>query len=270
MSGIVNSLYNMKHMDDLARRESPIHDIHPLIKLITTVVFITVVMSFGRYDIGRLLPFFLYPVIIVIVSDLPKAPILKRIIIIEPFIIGVGILNPLLESETFIVGGIELSKGWITFGSIFIKSLLAVTAALLLLATTGMDKIAGALRTLRVPKIFVLQLLLTYRYISVLTEEVARMLRAYSIRAPQQKGIHRSAWASFSGQLIIRTFDRAQRVYHAMCARGFTGDFNFGSVLKVNLKDNIYWVCWIIFFAAARLFDLPVLIGSMITGVFFV
>jgi len=58
MSGIVNSLYNMRHMDDLARRESPIHNIHPLIKLITTVIYIAVVMSFGKYDIGRLLPFF--------------------------------------------------------------------------------------------------------------------------------------------------------------------------------------------------------------------
>ena len=101
MSGIVNSLYNMRHMDDLARRESPIHNIHPLIKLITTVIFIAVVMSFDRYDIGRLLPFVLYPVIIVIVSDLPKAPIFKRIIIIEPFIIGVGIL---LIELTFMLG----------------------------------------------------------------------------------------------------------------------------------------------------------------------
>ncbi len=267
MSGIVNSLYNMRHMDDLARRESPIHNIHPLVKLITTVVFIAVVMSFGRYDIGRLVPFFLYPVIIFIVADLPKAPIFKRILIVEPFIIGIGILNPLFDSQTFVVGGIVLSKGWITFGSIFIKSLLTVTAALLLIATTGMDRLAGALRMLKVPRIFVLQLLLTYRYISVLAEEVGRMLRAYSLRAPEQKGIHRNAWASFSGQLLIRTFDRAQRVYHAMCTRGFTGEYSTGSVSKIKLIDYIYWACWIIFFAAVRMFDLPVLIGSMITGV---
>lgn len=267
MSGIVNSLYSMRHMDDLARRESIIHNMHPLVKLITTVIFIAVVMSFGRYEIGRLLPFFLYPVIVITISDLPKAPIFKRILIVEPFIIGIGILNPLFDSQTFIIGGMVLSKGWITFGSIFIKSLLTVAAALLLIATTGMDKLAGALRMLKVPRIFVLQLLLTYRYISVLSEEVGRMLRAYSLRAPEQKGIHRNAWASFSGQLLIRTFDRAQRVYHAMCTRGFTGEYNTGSVSKIKLRDYIYWACWVIFFAAVRMFDLPVLIGSMITGV---
>ncbi|KNY29303.1 cobalt ECF transporter T component CbiQ [Pseudobacteroides cellulosolvens] len=269
MSSIVNSLYSMRHMDDLARRESIIHNIHPLVKLITTVIFIAVVMSFGRYEIGRLLPFFLYPVTIITVSDLPKAPIFKRILIVEPFIIGIGILNPLFDSQTFVIGEIVLSKGWITFGSIFIKSLLTVTAALLLIATTGMDKLAGALRMLKVPRLFVLQLLLTYRYISVLSEEVGRMLRAYSLRAPEQKGIHRNAWASFSGQLLIRTFDRAQRVYHAMCTRGFTGEYNTGSVSKIKLRDYIYWACWVIFFAAVRMFDLPVLIGSMITGVIY-
>jgi cobalt/nickel transport system permease protein len=257
----------MRHMDDLARRESFIHSIHPLIKLIITVVFIAVVMSFGRYETARLLPFFLYPVIIIAVADLPKAPIFKRILVVEPFIIGIGILNPLFDSQTFDIGGIVLSRGWITFGSIIIKSLLTVTAALLLIATIGMDRLAGALRMLRVPRLFVLQLLLTYRYISVLTEEVGRMLRAYSLRAPQQKGIHRKAWASFAGQLLIRTFDRAQRVYNAMCIRGFTGEYNTGGVSKMKFRDYIYLVCWTLFFAAVRVFDLPELIGSIITGV---
>ncbi|HEY9062545.1 MAG TPA: cobalt ECF transporter T component CbiQ [Pseudobacteroides sp.] len=267
MSGIINSLYNMRHMDDLARRESPIHSIHPLIKLITTIVFIVVVMSFGRYEIVRLLPFFLYPVIIIAISDVPKAPIFKRILFVEPFIIGIGILNPMFDSQTIHIGGIVLSRGWITFGSIFVKSLLTITAALLLIATTGIDRLAEALRMLRVPRIFVLQLLLTYRYISVLTDEVGRMTRAYTLRAPQQKGIHRKAWASFAGQLLIRTFDRAQRVYHAMCARGFAGEYNTGNAFSVRLRDCIYLVCWTLFFVIVRILDIPVLIGSMITGV---
>lgn len=80
-----------------------------------------------------------------------------------------------------------MSRGWITFASILLKSLLTITAALILICTTGMDKLAAGLRMLKVPRLFVLQLLLTYRYISVLIEEVSRSIRAYKLRAPSKK-----------------------------------------------------------------------------------
>lgn len=225
------------------------------------------VVSFGRHEIVRLLPFFLYPVIIFTFAELPATPILKRILIVEPFIVGIGILNLLFERRTFIFNGISLSIGWITLLSVAIKCGLTVAAAFLLIATTGMDGIATALRMLKIPKFFVLQLLLTYRYISVLTEEVTRMLRAYAMRSPLRRGIHRSDWGSFAGQLILRTFDRAQRVYQAMRIRGFTGEYDAGERIGVKAGDFIYLSGWIIFFITARIYNIPVLIGSVLTGV---
>lgn len=258
----MNSSYNMRHLDELAKKETAIHRIHPLAKLITTVAFLTAVASFGKYEISRLMVFFFYPVIVFAFAEIPIAPVLKRILIIEPLIIGIGILNPLFERNTFVIGGITLSAGWISFLSIFLKCGLTVAAALLLIATTGMDKLAAALRMLKVPQIFVLQLMLTYRYISVLTEEVERMLRAYSLRSPGQRGIHISAWGSFTGQLILRTFDRAQRVYQAMCIRGFTGEYNTGESQKIKAGDFLYMIGWILFFAMARMYNIPLLIGG--------
>jgi len=263
MSDIMNSLYNMRHLDDLAKKETCIHRIHPLAKLLTTVAFLTVVVSFGRHAIGSLLTLFFYPVIIFAFSEIPITNILKRVLIIEPLIIGIGILNPLFEKHTFVLGGVALSIGWVTFVSIFIKCGLTVTAALLLIATTGMDRLAVALRMLRIPQIFVLQLLLTYRYISVLMEEVARMLRAYALRSPKQKGVHISAWGSFAGQLILRTFDRAQRVYQAMCIRGFMGEYNTGESIKFKTRDFVYLFVWILFFVFARIYNIPMIISSL-------
>ncbi|HSQ85593.1 MAG TPA: cobalt ECF transporter T component CbiQ, partial [Desulfobacterales bacterium] len=216
MPNIIDSIYNISLFDDLARKETSIHRLHPLAKLLTTVVYLIVVASFGRYEIGSLLPFVFYPVLIFALAELPVAPILKRILLVEPFIIGIGILNPLFDHHTMVLGGIVISRGWVTFLSIFIKCGLTVAVSILLIATTGMDELAVALRMLKIPKVFVLQLLLTYRYISVLIEEVSRMMRAYSLRAPGQKGIHISVWGSFAGQLILRTFERAQRVYQSM------------------------------------------------------
>lgn len=267
MSNIMNSLYNMRILDDLARKETVIHKLHPLVKLLTTVSYLTVVVSFGKYDIGGLLPFLLYPSMVFALAEIPLKPIFMRILLVSPFIIGIGVLNPFFDDQSFYLGGTEISRGWVTFLSLLIRSGLTVTAALLLIATTGMDRLGGALRMLRIPRIFVLQLLLTYRYISVLMEEVARTLRAYSLRAPQQKGVHRSAWGSLAGQLILRTFDRAQRIYEAMCLRGFTGEYRTGGFKEISAWDLAYLAGWVLFFATARIYNIPLIIGSLITGV---
>ncbi|PKM78228.1 MAG: cobalt ECF transporter T component CbiQ [Firmicutes bacterium HGW-Firmicutes-15] len=267
MANIMNSLYDMRLLDDLARKETFIHRLHPMVKLVITIVYLIAVVSFDRYEIGALLSFLFYPVLVFAFAELPIASILKRVLLIEPFIIGIGILNPFFDHQLIVIGGITISRGWVTFLSLFIKCGLTVTAALLLIATTGMDRLAGALRMLKIPRLFVLQLLLTYRYISVLMEEVARTLRAYSLRAPAQQGIHRSVWGSLAGQLILRTFERAQRVYQAMCLRGFTGEYLTGVNEKIKTLDVAYLVAWILFFAVARIYNIPMLIGLLITGV---
>lgn len=267
MANIMNSIFDIRLLDDLARKGTFVHRVHPLVKLLTTVTYLTVVVSFGRYEIVGLLPLLVYPVLVITLAELPIRPILKRMLLAAPFVIGIGILNPVFDQQVFVIGGITLSRGWVTFFSIFLKCGLTVSAALILIATTGMDRLAEVLRMLKIPRLFVLQLLLTYRYITVLMEEVSRILRAYSLRSPLQKGIHPSTWGSLTGQLILRTFERAQRVYQAMCLRGFTGEYNTGRHRRLTNMDIAYLVGWILFFAVARIYNIPMLIGSILTGV---
>lgn len=262
-----NSLHQMRLLDELARRPNSINNLHPLTKLLTTLAYLVVVVSFGRYEISALLPLVFYPVILLAFTDLPIGEIMKRIGWTLPFIIGLGMFNPIFDHQTVSVLGFSISQGWLTFLSIFIKCVLTVAAGVLLIATTGMDKLGSALRMLRVPKIFVLQLLLTYRYISVLGNELARMLRAYSLRAPGHKGIKREAWGSFTGNLLLRSFDRAQRVYAAMCLRGFSGDYHAGRMNPPERREMIFILGWLAFFIAARIYDLPAWLGSLLTGV---
>lgn len=267
MLDMTDALYNLGLLDDLAGKNTVIHRLHPLVKLLTTTVFLVVVISFPRYEITALLPFFFYPVVIFALGELPAGPILKRILLVSPFVLGIGILNPVFDHQTITLFGLNFSRGWLTFLSITIKTGLTVTAVLLLIATTGMDKLGSALRSLRLPRLFVMQLLLTYRYITVLMEETARTLRAYSLRAPRQKGVNRNAWGPLAGQLLLRTFDRAQRVYQAMCLRGFTGEYHTGAQSPVTKYDFLYLAGWCLFFTVVRMFNLPVLLGILLTGV---
>jgi len=256
MSKIVDSVYNIRLLDDLARKDTSIHRLHPVTKLLTTVVYLITVVSFDRYEISGLFPLVFYPMVLILLSDLPVMPIFKRLLMVEPLIIGIGILNPLFDP-----------RGWITFASIMIKSGLTVTACLVLVSTTGLDKIAQALRRLKVPGIFVLQLLLTFRYISLLIEELARMLRAYSLRAPKQKGVRLKDCGSFTGQLLLRTFDRAQRVYDSMRLRGFSGEYHSYGKSNITWKDITFLAVWSLFFIAARMYDIPAFLGSLVERV---
>jgi len=269
MSNINDSIYAIRILDDLSHCDTSIHKIHPIAKIITTVLYLIFVISFDKYEISGLMPFFLFPVLIFILAEIPFLPIFKRILLVLPFIVGVGIANPFFETQQISFGDIEISIGWLTFLSIFIKGLLTVTASILLLATTGMDKIATSLIFLKVPRIFVLQLLLTYRYISVLMEETSRMMMAYSLRAPGQKGIAIKVWGSFAGQLLLRTFDRAQRVYQSMLLRGFDGEFHMGELPKTDKWKNFAFISiWSLFFILARIYNIPELIGIFIQGGF--
>lgn len=265
---MIASLYNIRLLDELAEKRTIIHDVHPLVKVLTTCFFLVITVSFNKYELSGLLPLFFYPVIVLALADIPLVPLLKRLVIVSPFIIGIGLFNPLFDHNPVVtLPWIQISGGWLSFLSILTKGVLTILAALLLIATTGMTRIAAVLGMLRIPKVFILQLILTYRYISVLIEEVGRTLRAYSLRSRGEKGIRFGDWGSLTGQLLIRTMDRAQRVYYSMCCRGFTGDYHAGAGQRIRVYDIIYLTGWSLYFVAVRYFNIPATLGSLITGV---
>jgi cobalt/nickel transport system permease protein len=265
---MIASLYNIRLLDELAEKTTIIHNLHPLVKVLTTCLYLIITVSFNKYELSGLLPLFFYPVIVMALADIPVVPLLKRMIVVSPFIIGIGLFNPLFDHDPVVIlPWMQISGGWISFFSILTKGVLTILAALLLIATTGMTRIAAALGMMRIPKVFILQLILTYRYISVLIEEVGRTVRAYSLRSRGEKGIRFSDWGSLTGQLLIRTLERAQRVYYSMCCRGFTGEYNAGSEKRIRTGDILYFAGWSLYFVVVRYFNIPATIGSLITGV---
>jgi len=268
MSDLTKSFSELNLLEELANRQTVIHQIHPLMKVLTTLAYVLVTVSFGKYELGNLLPLVFYPIVLMTLAELPPTPLLKRVLLVSPLIIGIGLFNPLFNREPFLILlGVKLSAGWVSFFTILVKGFLTVLAALILVATTGMNRIAVALKDLRMPGLLVTQILLTYRYITVLMEEVGRLLRAYSLRSPTEKGVRLGIWGSLTGQLLLRTLDRAQRIYQAMCCRGFTGEDFAGAGQKIKKGDVLYFAGWSAFFLVTRYVDLPLFLGSLIMGV---
>lgn len=117
---------------------------------------------------------------------------------------------------------------------------------------TSIEKICYALRLLHIPAILVTQVLLTYRYVTVLLEEANRMTQAYSLRAPNQKGVHFKVWGTLAGQLLLRSMDRANEVYESMTLRGYRGEFYYTAKEPCKAKDWLYLGVWLALFAVLK------------------
>lgn len=264
MSKVSNAWVELREMDELSARSSPVHRLHPLAKLLVTLFFLFTVVSFPKYGFSALAAMLLYPILIFQLSGIPVRLCFHKLRLVLALVCAIGILNPFLDrAPVLVIGGLTLTGGVVSMATLILKGVFALMASFLLIATTPVDRLCAALRQLHVPGILVTLLLLTYRYISVMLREVSVMTDAYALRAPGQKGIHISAWGSFLGQLLLRSMDRAQELYQSMQLRGFCGEFHYAESAGYRLGDLCYSLGWIAFFLAARSADLPRLLGNL-------
>ena len=150
--------------------------------------------------------------------------------------------------------------------SLMAKGVLTVLSTYLLIATTRIEEICGALSMLHIPGILVTEFLLICRYVSVLLGEADRMTQAYALRAPGQKGVAMSAWGSFLGQLLLRSMDRAKALYQSMCLRGFREDRPFLSERRLAGRDLLYLALCSGAFILLRIFPVIELTGRIFSG----
>lgn len=247
MSRLRTALYEIHHMDEMAAREIWLNQIHPLAKLLVTVVFIAVTVSRSKYDVSGVLRMGIYLIVVYILGEISFMDSLKRLRLILPFVCLVGIFNPIFDRHAYLVlGSFVVTSGMVSMVTLILKGVYSVFAAYALIASTSIEKICYALRMLHVPKIIVTQILLTYRYITVLLGEANAMTQAYGLRAPRQKGVYFKVWGSLSGQLLLRSIDRANEVYESMVLRGYRGDFQYAKVESFHMKDYGYLLIWLV------------------------
>ncbi len=266
MAKIDLAFFDIGTLDTLATRDTAIHRLDPRAKLVTTLVFVITVASFGRYEITPLLPFFLFPLTLLVLGDLPAGYLAKKLLLVAPFAFFIGILNPVFDTETLLhLGPIELSGGWVSFASVLLRFTLTVGAALILIATTSFPGVCMALEKLGAPRVFSVQLLFLHRYIFVLVEEAARLVRARSLRSFHGRGKELRVFGSLVGQLLLRTLARAQRIHLAMLCRGFDGEVRLLRRHRIGLPEVLFTLGWSAAFLLLRLTNLPHLLGSFIT-----
>jgi len=267
MPSLEEGLYDLGRLDRLAYGNTSVHRLDPRAKVITTLVFLVCVVSFGKYEVVAMLPFVLYPIVMATEAALPLGFLVRKLAAVAPFAILVGIFNPLLDREIVVqIGTLEVAGGWVSFASILVRFFLTTIAALVLIATTSFSGVCVGLERMGVPDVLVTQLLFLYRYIFVLGEETMRMARARALRSFGSRGMGLAVYGQILGHLLLRTYARATRIYQAMLSRGFDGRVRILRRLDFTARDGAYIVGWSAAFVLFRLYNIPVLLGRFMTG----
>ncbi len=250
----------MKHsfLDKYSDRDSLIHRLDPRTKLVATLVFIAMVVLLPHASWLTYGLYFAVVAILIVASRVPVTYIFARSLVIVPFVLMVALFIPFFKEGTeafgFNIVNWYLSvsyEGLETLGSVMAKAWLSILFLILLTSTTTFSNILRALEHLKIPRVLVMIMSFMYRYIFVLTDEVMRMKQARDSRNFGSGG--RRLWhiktvGNMIGTLFIRSYERGERVYASMVARGFDGhsrtldrlyfksaDFYFAIALGISL-----------------------------------
>ena len=218
-------------------RESPIHRLDPRIKILVTVGFI---LSNALLPDGSWPAFALAWLLLLTANDASNVGLgftLKRSFIALPFALVAfsaifsPIGTPLAEWDLGFITLVPTDFGLIRFFSILVRSWLSVQMAILLVATTQFPDLIHAFEHLKLPRTLTTIIAFLYRYLFVLSDEALRILRARDARSAGLPGIRAGGslgWrakttGSMAGQLFLRSYERSDRIYHAMISRGYVG-----------------------------------------------
>jgi cobalt/nickel transport system permease protein len=219
----------MQHgIDQHAKLDSPIHRWDCRYKLIG---LLTLIFAFAGLEDWRLiLAMLAIATFCYSLSRLPVGYWLDRLKYPGLFMLGVVALVPFLSGETVIWqwGGLNLyQEGCFAVVIIICRFLAIMTITLVLFGTSTFLTTIRAMRSLGLSRILTDMLLLSYRYLYEISEDLGKMQTAMRLRGFSGRKLN---WrtlgllASLLGTMLIRSHERSERVYRAMQLRGYGSD----------------------------------------------
>jgi cobalt/nickel transport system permease protein len=186
--------------------------------------------------------YFVLAVSLLTISRVPLLYVLKRSLVIFPFVLLIAIFIPFFKPGE-VAGSYNIwlwqvsvtYDGLLILANVAVKAWLCILSLILLSSTTKFTDLLKGLKQLGVPKVIVLILSFMYRYIFVLIGEVMRMRQARDSRNFGGGRLRQlKTLGNMIGTLFIRSYERGERIYAAMLARGFDGEIR--SLQRLNFK----------------------------------
>jgi cobalt/nickel transport system permease protein len=222
--------------------------------LLVTALFVFSLLSVPKVNLPGVIAFGAFPIFLMSAAKLHAGMMIKRLLLISPFILFMAAGNLLLDRHPVMqIFGISISGGMISGTVIVAKTVISVAGLLSVTLCIPFYRICRALEALHLPEVMVTQLILLDRYRSVLHDEAQSMQKARDIRSFGRKGKELVRTAPLIGSLLLRTTNRAERLYRSMIARGFQGRMGGGAAEKMCATEWMTIGLWSILFLALRL-----------------
>ncbi len=245
----------MRHhfLDHYWTIESPIHRIDPRLKIIVSFIMLLSVVITPN---SRFIDYALFAPLIatlIIISRIPIGAVLRRMLVILPLVCLIAISlpftvpGPAVTKFHFIIPLTLSENGLTQFAAVVIKATLAVWIMTLLTTTTRFRDLIAGMQKLHLPSIFTSILGFMYRYIFLFIDEAEHINIGR-----QSRSFGKNRWLTMKGfgwmlsSLFVRSFERGERIYQSMCARGFEGDYQTLTIMRATTRDWIFSITLIV------------------------
>lgn len=228
--------------EELSNGDSFICHLDPRVKII--VVFFFSVLAAVAVRMQVLLWLLSLGILIVVLARVPLPELFRRLMPVNLLIAFLWLFLPFTFAgePMFSVGALTVTREGLLYAArISIKSNAMMLMLITLVASTPIFTLGHAMHELGVPQKIVHLFFFTYRYIHVMHREYVRLVNSMKIRGfTPGNNLHTYRTIAYMvGMLLVKSFDRAQRVHNAMLCRGFEGNLYSLSTFSLNGRDIV-------------------------------
>ena len=203
--------------DDLASKNSPIHNLEGRIKLISTIfIILTCVISKELF-----IPIILEIILLVILklAKLSYWDSAKRLLMLLPFGGAIIIFQPFIQP-----GNIIWSYSWLTVTDVGLnwailllaRMIVSLTAIIIYSSTTPLQEMASSFRKLKMPRDLAMILSIMVRFLFLFVDELAAIRK----NTPYKWRVKQVGYTI--GMMFLKSYEQGERVHKSMVSRGFS------------------------------------------------
>ena len=235
------------HLETFAHGHSLLHQLDPRAKLVAALSYsvpLALVQAWPPLWGGLAVA-----LAAVLAARLPAWEVTKRLLGVNSFMVLLWVLLPwqVVAGGAWLGLGLEYHPAGLELAArITVKGNALVLALMALVATSPINQVFHALAHWRTPPKLLHLFFFFYRYLHVMHREYHRLawgIKARGFRPASNLRTYRT-YAHLSAMLLVRSYDRAERVYQAMLCRGFSGTYWVLDHFAWHRRDTWFLVGW--------------------------
>ena len=237
----------MRHsfLDKYSDIDSAVHRVDARVKAVCALGMIVAIVTTPVERWAAFAGYFAILATVFLLARIPVRHILTRLVVVAPFVGVLAVVTPFVPHFSGEAGravgflGLRYYPAGLTaLLSVAAKAAGGVLCVVALTSATPFSELLRGLERMRAPKLFLVLLSFAYRYLFIFVDEFERMKRARDARSFGGSRLWRlQTLGRMTGTMFLRSYERGERVYGAMTARGFDGSFRAARALRMRGVD---------------------------------